>query len=81
MSVMEDCPHRIEPIVIGKKLVKADLERIVFLGAAIQHLVGCVIIAMTRKQDTSELASMLHRYVDELVGLGRKDEGTDRGAG
>jgi hypothetical protein len=74
MSVIEDCPNRIEPIVIGRKLTKESLERVVFLGAAIQHLVGCVIIALTRKQDTSELAEMLHVYVDELAELGRKKQ-------
>lgn len=72
-KTMEDCPYRIEPIVIGKKLTKADLERIVFLEAAIVHTVNCVIIAMTRRHDTAELTDALHGYIDELAELGRKD--------
>ena len=72
MSYEDICPRRIEPVKIGKALTKADLEKMVFTMGVIEHLTGCIVIALTRKIDTRELAADLHKYVDELAGIGRK---------
>ena len=72
MSYEEICPRRIEPVKIGKTLTKADLEKIVVTMGAIEHLTGCIVIALTRKFDTRELAAELHKCVDELAGIGTK---------
>lgn len=75
-ELIKNCPDRIEPLRIGKVLHKAELERLVALTGAIQHVVGCIVLALVNRYDVTELTDILHHHVDELSTIGRKDRKT-----